>query len=178
MPRSVPAGQGRRRTDRDDADPDEPELEDEPPPPPELEDEPPPPPELDELEPPPPELDDELELLLDEEDGLADELDEAELDEAEELEAEELELEAPDELELGGAEELDGTPVAVGDSVPQPPSIPTPASATPPERIRRNWRRSSRSHESPGFPGFLSLMVTPSLEKRRLSRPRAWPPRQ
>jgi len=113
--------------------------------------------EPDELEPPPPppELD-ELELLL-----LEDELEADELDEAEELE-----LDAPEELELGGPEELEGTPVEVGDSVPQPPSIPTPASATPPERIRRNSRRSSRPPASVASLRFRSLMSHTFLRTR------------
>lgn len=84
--------------------------------------------------------DDELDDVEDDED----ELDDEELDD-DELEDEELLDEAADELELWPADpdELsDGLPVGL--SVPQPPSAVTPARARPPERMRKNSRRSAR----------------------------------
>jgi hypothetical protein len=116
------------------------------PPPPELEldDDPPPlpPPPDDELDDDPPPLDDEL-------DADDDELDEAAL----ELEEAALELEAVLELdpcpavedEVPGTLEEDSPEDGSVTPVPQAvASMPTPASAAPPDSTRRNCRRSSR----------------------------------
>lgn len=96
-----------------------------------------------------------------------DELDDRELDELddelrellEELDDELLEdgllLDELSEDEALGDEELEEGVGPVAES-PHPPSIPTPASAAPPERILRNSRRSSRRFESsPAGSGFL-----------------------
>lgn len=117
-----------------------PELDDEPPPPP--------PPPDDELDEPPP-LDELEEELEDEE---LDELDELELDEEledDEEDDDELDDDVDDDELLDGFDDVDDVdddePVGdVGLSlVVQPDSSPTPASATPPESNRRNWRRSA-----------------------------------
>jgi hypothetical protein len=122
------------------------ELEPPPPPPPELEDDPPPPPPELELEDDPPPLDDELEdepPPLDD-DELDDELDAA--DELDELDEAVLELEPWPAVE-DAVPLPEEDPLEVGSVTPVPhalASIPTPASAAPPERTRRNCRRSSR----------------------------------
>jgi hypothetical protein len=48
----------------------------------------------------------------------------------------------------------------VGD-VPHPPNMPTPASATPPDSILRNSRRSSRPVASSPDCGFSDLLMRP-----------------
>jgi len=98
---------------------------------------------------------------------LDDELDDRELDELDDELRELLELDDDELLEDGLLlDELDEGE-ALGDGEleegvgpvvesPHPPSIPTPASAAPPERILRNSRRSSRRFESsPAGSGFL-----------------------
>jgi hypothetical protein len=87
------------------------------------------------------ELDEELEDELDE--GLGDELDDDGLDDGE----------PEDELEDPSG------PVGVP-SEHACPSIPRPATATLPDRIRRNWRRSSRRSFPPGTEGVLDMLQT------------------
>ena len=124
--------------------------------------------ELDELD---EELEDELlefdeldELLLDlDDDELLLELDELLL-ELDELDEPLLELE--DELdgleeELDGRLELEDPSGAVGlPSSHACSSMPRPAKARLPERIRRNCRRSSRCAVSSGPEGFLNIVPT------------------
>jgi hypothetical protein len=101
------------------------------------------------------ELDDELLEFEDELLELEDELED------------ELLLEPDDEDELDW-DELEESLGPAGLSSPQPcSSMPRPASATLPERIRRNWRRSSRRSVGSGPDGFLNIgqTSTPMFEQ-------------
>jgi hypothetical protein len=95
------------------------------------------------------ELDDELdrEELLDDDERELDELeldrDELELDDEDDEELED-ELEGELELDEGLPDELDESVGPLTLPSAQPSSIPTPASANPPERSLSNSRRSSR----------------------------------
>lgn len=119
------------------------------------------PPELDppELE-PPPELDEDPEDELEELE--ADELDELELAELED-EAEELLVVEEDEAEDEDKDEpaLDPDPSGpVRLSPPQPARGTRPARAVPPERMRRNSRRSSMESVDFEWRFFITLAVS------------------
>ena len=111
---------------------------------------------------------DELELDedVDEDELLLLELEECELELLEEPDEDDEELDEPVELEDVGGAELDEDPGDVGEPAPQASNMPTPARAMPPERIRRNSRRSSRFRASFGSLDFLSRIGTPSFGKR------------
>jgi hypothetical protein len=99
-----------------------------------------------ELDEEPLELDDELLLELDELLLLEEELDDPELDD-DELDG---------ELELDDPSGVVGLPSSHACS-----STPNPARARPPERVRRNCRRSSRRAFSSGLEGFLNMIPQP-----------------
>jgi len=120
-------------------------------------------PELDELEPPPPPaelLDDELPEEEDDRDD--EELEDDELEGAPLL----LELDAPLDSGVDVVLEPSGP---VGE-VPHPtPNIPTPARATPPDRTRRNCRRSSRLVAASTGCGFSDRDIHDLLARRYMA---------